>query len=176
MEATYMIIRTETEADFEEVYKLNYLAFGNREDESRLVERIRTSEEFIPELSIVAEIANEIVGHLLLSKAVVENAEEIYTVIVLAPIAVKPSRQKQGIGTKLIEEGLRRCKDLAYNIILLIGHPDYYPKFGFQPARKFGLELKQFNVPDDVFMVYEVEVGELQKIAGELKYPRAFFG
>lgn len=68
-----MIIRTETMADFVDVYELNYLAFGNREDESKLVERIRKSEEFVPELSIVAEINNEIVGHLLLSKAIIED-------------------------------------------------------------------------------------------------------
>jgi putative acetyltransferase len=103
-----MIIRTETKADFEEVYKLNFLAFGNREDESKLIERIRKSEEFVPELSIVAEINNEIAGHLLLSKAVVEDEEKIYTVIVLAPIAVRPGHQKQGIGSKLINEGFRR--------------------------------------------------------------------
>jgi predicted N-acetyltransferase YhbS len=170
-----MIIRTETVEDYEEVYKLNYLAFGKREDESKLVERIRKSEEFVPELSIVAEIDNEIVGHLLLSKAAVETQERIFTVIVLAPIAVKPDRQKQGIGSKLIEEGIRRCKNLGYYIILLIGRPKYYPRFGFKPARKYGLELKQFKVPDQVFMVYEVVDGELEKIRGELKYPKAFF-
>jgi putative acetyltransferase len=169
-----MIIRTESPGDFEEVYKLNYAAFGNREDEAQLVERIRKSEEFVPELSIVAEIDKEIVGHLLLSKALVESDEKSSTVIVLAPVAVKPGSQKQGIGSKLIEEGLSRCKDLGYKIILLIGHPSYYPRFGFKPARKHGLKLNQFNVPDEVFMVYEVE-DELQKIKGELKYPKAFF-
>lgn len=170
-----MIIRTETEKDFKEVYKLNYEAFGNREDEAKLVERIRRSEEFIPELSIVAEIENEIVGHLLLSKAVIENDEQLSTVIVLAPVAVKSDRQKQGIGSRMIEEGISRCRVLGFNIILLIGHPSYYPRFGFQPARKYGLELKQFKVPDEVFMVFEVKAEALQKIKGELKYPKAFF-
>ncbi|HBS43331.1 MAG TPA: GNAT family N-acetyltransferase, partial [Paenibacillus sp.] len=100
-----MIMRTETNKDFEEVYKLNYLAFGNREDESKLIERIRLSEEFILELSIVAEMENEIVGHILLSKATVEDQDKQYTVIVLAPIAVRPNYQKQGVGSRLIEEG-----------------------------------------------------------------------
>lgn len=170
-----MILRTETVQDFEEVYKLNYLAFGNREDESILIERIRKSEEFVPELSIVAEMDNEIVGHLLLSKAIVEDHKKVSTVIVLAPIAVKPNCQKQGIGSELIEEGIRRCKALGYSIILLIGHPSYYPRLGFKPARKYGLELKQFEVPDEVFMVYEVEDGKLHEINGELKYPKSFF-
>lgn len=127
-------------------------------------------------MSLIAEINNEIVGHLLLSEAVVENQNEVYTVIVLAPIAVRPDFQKQGIGSSLIEEGVRRCKTFGYGLIFLIGHPSYYPRLGFQPARKFGLELQQFKVPDEVFMVYEVEEGMLQKIKGELKYPRAFFG
>ncbi|MNE33327.1 Acetyltransferase (GNAT) family protein [compost metagenome] len=127
-------------------------------------------------MSIVAELENEIVGHILLSKATVEDQERQHSVIVLASIAVKPKYQKQGIGGKLIEEGIRRCKSLGYSIILLIGHPAYYPRLGFQPARRFGLELKQFEVPDDVFMVYEIEEGELQNIQGELKYPKTFFG
>jgi putative acetyltransferase len=170
-----MVIRTESVKDFEEVYNLNFLAFGYREDESQLVERIRNSDEFIPEISIVAEIGNEIVGHILLSKAVVEDKEESHEVIVLAPIAVKPNYQKQGIGSKLINEGLGKCKNLGFSIVLLIGHPEYYPKFGFKPARRFGLDLKQFVVPDEVFMVCELSEGELQKIKGELKYPKSFF-
>ncbi|WP_442601823.1 GNAT family N-acetyltransferase [Paenibacillus sp. KN14-4R] len=170
-----MIIRTEIEQDFKDVYQINFQAFGNREDESKLVERIRKSEEFVPELSLVAEKNNEIVGHIMLSKAIVEAQNEVHTVIVLAPIAIKPDLQKQGIGSSLIEEGIRRCKALGYGLILLIGHPSYYPRVGFQPARKFGLELKQFEVPDEVFMVYEVEERKLQEIRGELKYPKAFF-
>lgn len=170
-----MIIRTENERDLKEVFDLNFQAFGNREDESKLVERVRESEGFIPELSLVAEMNNKIVGHLLLSKAKVEDQNEEHTVIVLAPIAVKPDLQKQGIGSSLIKEGIRRCKELGYELILLIGHPSYYPRLGFQPARKFGLELKQFEVPDEVFMVCEVREGALQKIKGELKYPKAFF-
>jgi putative acetyltransferase len=170
-----MIIRTETIHDYDEVFKLNYLAFGNRDDESKLVERIRSSEQFIPELSIVAEINDEIAGHILLSEAMVRDLENESIVIVLAPIAVKPAFQKQGIGSQLIAEGIRRCKALGYGIILLIGHPSYYPKLGFQPARSYGLELKQFEVSDDVFMVYELEEGKLQEIRGELQYPSAFF-
>lgn len=169
-----MIIRTEDVADYEEVYQLNFVAFGNRVDESELVGRIRNSEEFLPELSLVAVRDKEIVGHLLLSKAKVQAEECTYDVIVLAPIAVKPDVQKQGIGSQLITEGLNRCKALGYNIVLLIGHPSYYPKFGFKPAGNFGMELKQFAVPAEVFMVCELKKGELQRIKGELIYPASF--
>ncbi|MNC54757.1 Acetyltransferase (GNAT) family protein [compost metagenome] len=102
-----------------------------------------------------------------------EEDEKRHNVIVLAPIAVKPNYQKQGIGAGLIKEGISRCRALGYSIILLIGHPTYYPRLGFQPAREHGLELKQFEVPDDVFMVYEVD--KHHGIKGELKYPKAFF-
>lgn len=75
----------------------------------------------------------------------------------------------------MIEEGLKKARALGYGLVLLIGHPSYYPKFGFKPARQFGLELKQFNVPDEVFMVCELKAGELHRITGELRYPPAFF-
>ncbi|PLR86702.1 GNAT family N-acetyltransferase [Bacillus sp. V33-4] len=171
-----MNIRTEKASDYKKVYQLNYLAFGERDDESKLIERIRLSEEFVPELSIIAEEKGEIAGHILLSKAKVKNPNHEYEVIVLAPIAVRPGYQKKGIGTKLMQEGLRRCKGLGYGLVLLIGHPDYYPKFGFKPARKYRLELRQFDVPDEVFMVCELKVGELNKVHGELTYPGSFFG
>ncbi|MBD3922153.1 N-acetyltransferase [Paenibacillus sp. PR3] len=173
---TVVLIRTENERDYDQVYKVNYAAFGNREDEAKLVERIRATPYFVPQLSLVAELDGEIVGHLLLSRAEIVNGTECHEVIVLAPIAVKPAHQKHGIGRQLIQEGLERCRQLGYYVVLLIGHPSYYPKFGFKPARPLGLELKQFEVPDDVFMVCELKDNELLHIQGELIYPVAFFG
>jgi predicted N-acetyltransferase YhbS len=148
-----MRIRTETKNDFKHVFNLNYTAFGNRDDEAKLVEQIRFSDGFIPELSIVAEAQGNIVGHLMLSKAKLTNEDGDKEVIVLAPVAVLPEFQKKGIGSKLIKEGLKRAKKEGYGLVFLIGHPDYYPKFGFQPARAHGMELTQYQVPDDVFMV-----------------------
>lgn len=83
--------------------------------------------------------------------------------------------QKQGIGKALIQEGLERCRTLGYELVFLIGHPEYYPRFGFQPVGLHGLELKQFAVPENVFMVCELKEGVLQRIKGELKYPETFF-
>ncbi|WP_409302611.1 GNAT family N-acetyltransferase [Peribacillus sp. SCS-155] len=170
-----MNIRTETPADHEKVYQIHYLAFQNREDESRLVERIRLSEQFIPELSIVAENETEIIGHILLSKAKIINDDTEHEVIVLAPVAVKPGYQKSGAGSSLIKEGLSRCRAMGYDLVLLIGHPGYYPRFHFMPARKYGLELTQFSVPDEVFRVHELRPGALHSVKGELIYPQAFF-
>lgn len=168
-------VRTETMQDFEQVREVNILAFGNREDEANLVERIRQSEGFVPRLSIVAELDSVIIGHLLMSKAEVKEEGKTHEVIALAPIAVRPEHQRHGIGKQLIEEGLRRCLELGFTIVLLIGHPAYYPKFGFRPARALGLELKQFEVPDEVFMVNELQENALRHVKGELIYPKAFF-
>lgn len=171
-----IIIRTENSNDYLQVHNVNFMAFGGREDEANLVERIRTTQNFVPQLSIVAEEHGEVVGHLLMSKAEIIEGEKRHEVIVLAPIAVRPDYQKQGVGKQLIHEGLKRCKELGYYIVLLIGHPSYYPKFGFKPARQYGLELNQFEVPNEVFMVCELRKDELKNIKGELKYPSAFFG
>jgi len=168
-----MEIRTELLSDFAEVFNLNVLAFNKREDESKLIARIRESDGFIPELSLVAEENGKIVGHALFSEAEIVDDENHYNVIVLAPIAVLPDQQKQGVGGRLIYEGLKRSKELGYHYVFLIGHPSYYPKFGFKSARKYGFELTQFNVPDDVFMVYELT--DERKIKGELMYPSSFF-
>jgi putative acetyltransferase len=171
-----IVIRTETKEDYPQVRDVNFIAFGNRDDEAELVERIRETRHFVPELSLVAEEHGEIVGHVLLSKAQVIENEQQHEVIVLAPIAVRPDHQQRGIGKQLIREGINRAKQLGYPIVLLIGHPSYYPKFGFKPARQFGLELTQFTVPDEVFMVCELVDNSLNTIKGELKYPSAFFG
>ncbi len=170
-----MIIRTEDIRDHEEVYTLNYHAFENREDESKLIERIRSSSSFIPELSLIAEFDQKVVGHALFSKAEVVGENGSHDVIVLAPIAVHPDYQKQGIGTKLIKEGLLRCTQLGYPVVLLIGHPAYYPQLGFKPASHYGFTLTQFEVSDDVFMAYELINDATHAIRGELRYPKAFF-
>ena len=171
-----MQIRTETKNDYKHVFNLNYETFDNRDDESKLVERIRFSGGFLPELSLVAENKGEIVGHALLSKAKILQQNVEVEVIILAPIAVKPAFQNKGIGGKLIKESLKRAKKLGFELVLLIGHPDYYPKFGFQAARTHGIELTQFDVPNNVFMVYELKKGALETTNGELIYPPAFFG
>lgn len=167
-------IRTEQLTDAESVFHIHYEAFGEREDESRMTERVRASEGYIPELSLIATEDNgSLVGHALFSKAEVVHEDLRYEVIVLAPIAVKPSHQKQGIGGALIREGLRLAAKRGNSHVFLIGHPSYYPKFGFEPARPHGFDLKQFEVPDEVFMVKIL--CQNSRIKGELSYSQAFF-
>lgn len=165
-------IRTEDKDDYAAVFQLNVAAFENREYEARLVETIRKSGGFIPELSLVAQEDDLLVGHALFSKAELVDGTHSREVIALAPIAVVPERQRQGIGGRLIREGLRRCADMGYELVFLIGYPTYYPRFGFEPARALGFRLRQFDVPDEVFMVCRLQRDT--KIKGELIYPEAF--
>ncbi|MEG6590694.1 N-acetyltransferase [Paenibacillus barengoltzii] len=171
-----MIIRAEEPRDARALFALHFQAFGEREDESKLVDRIRNSPQYNPSLSLVAEHEGQIVGHALFSKAEVVGKKQVsHEVVVLAPLAVSPFFQKQGIGTQLIQEGLQRTQELGYGVVFLIGHPEYYPRFGFKPARSLGFELKQSEVPDEVFMAIELKEGATLSIQGELLYPEAFF-
>jgi predicted N-acetyltransferase YhbS len=168
-------VRPELPTDAKSVFRLLVEAFGGREDESKMAERVRSSEGFIPELSLIAtEKDGSKIGHALFSKAEVIHEDLRFEVIVLGPIAVEPTQQKRGIGGSLIREGLRRTSEHGYSHVFLIGHPSYYPKFGFEPARPHGFELKQFEVPNEVFMVKIL--GQNTQIKGELRYPQAFFG
>lgn len=170
----HLIIRAERPADAERLFRLHFAAFGNREDEATLVERVRASDGYIPGLSLVAEAdRGTVVGHALFSKAAVVREGRQREVIVLAPIAVQPEHQRRGVGGALIREGLRLAEQAGYPHVLLIGHPSYYPKFGFAPARPVGFELTQFQVPDEVFMVRTLRPDA--GIRGELRYPSAFF-
>lgn len=135
-----------------------------------VAERVRTSEGYIPELSLIATEKNgSLIGHVLFSKTEVVDEDLRYGVIVLGPIAVEPSHQKQGISGSLIRERLRLTAKHGYSHVFLIGHPSYYPKFGFEPAQPRGFDLKQFEVPNKVFMVNIL--CQNTEIKGELRYP-----
>jgi putative acetyltransferase len=91
----------------------------------------------------------------------------------LAPMAVLPEFQNSGIGSQLVRTGLERCRELGHTIVVVIGHPEYYPRFGFVPARKEGLDLP-FPVPDEAFMVCKLAPDALERIKGMVKYPPEF--
>lgn len=112
-------------------------------------------------------------GHILFTKLTITSSEGKFTALSLAPIAVKPNFQRQGIGSGLIKEGIKACKSLGYGAIVVAGHPEYYPRFGFSPAREKGLETS-FPVPDEAFMVYEIVPGYLDNIDGMVKLAPEF--
>jgi predicted N-acetyltransferase YhbS len=164
-------IRKEEVKDHKQIYEVNKLAF-QQENESKLIEKIRKSENFIPELSIVAEIDNRIVGHILFSKIKIIGDSD-YESLALAPMAVIPEFQKRGIGSELIKKGIDKAKELGFDSIIVLGHKEYYPKFGFQRASKWNIKCP-FEVPDDVFMAIELTEKAFEGKAGTVKYPDEF--
>jgi predicted N-acetyltransferase YhbS len=172
-------VRRETEKDHEAVFELVRLAFENAEygdhDEQYLVERLRRSQAFVPELSLVAESRGRIVGHIMLTELVIETEKGRVRSLTLAPVSVLPECQKRGIGSKLIIEGLSEAKRLGYGSVLLVGHAHYYPRFGFRRASGWGIRAP-FDVPDEAFMAVELEEDALANAAGTMILPAEFFG
>jgi putative acetyltransferase len=168
-----MIIRAETESDREAIQKVNDRAFGGN-NEGKLVESIRGTENFDPNLSLCAVTdSDNLVGHLLLSTAFIDGDTETYQTLALAPMSVLPGWQNKGIGSRLVKEGLLRAKKNGFKHVVVLGHPRYYPKFGFEPAARKGI-LPPFAVPDDVFMVIELQENALKGMKGTVRYPSTF--
>ena len=147
-------------------------AFG-QVNEADIVDNIRESENFIPELSLVAIKDGEVVGHILFSPLKIETSDDEVPILILAPMAVQPAFQNQGIGSELVKRGLEECKRHGHKIIVVVGHPSYYPRFGFVSARAKTLEIS-LEVPDEAFMVLELESGALEEISGIVRFPKAF--
>lgn len=171
-------IRQEDAEDYELTEKVVQRAFVDAEysdkREHKLVSRIRKSNAFIPELSLVAVDANEkIVGHILLSKIKIKNSEQNIESLALAPVSVLPDYQNRGIGRQLILEALKRAKELEYQSVIVLGHPEYYPKFGFKKASELGINAP-FDVPDEAFMVIELMEKALHQFSGTVEYPNVF--
>ncbi|NHM29451.1 N-acetyltransferase [Bacillus sp. C11] len=168
-----MKIDTEIPEQLSAIRQVNNLAF-EREGEANLVDAIRNSEFFIPGLSLVAlNEEDEVVGHILFSKVFIETDEDTITTIALAPMAVKPDYQGQGVGSLLVREGLKKCRALNFNDVIVLGHSRFYPKFGFLPASNYGI-TPPFDVPDNVFMAKELRKDSLKDISGRVRYPEAF--
>jgi putative acetyltransferase len=167
-----MIIRPEKKKDYKAIHKVNELAFGGR-GEADLIYDLRSTDGFIPELSLVAIQNQEVIGHILFSPIVIKTKKRITSALALAPMAVLPEFQNKGVGTKLAVRGLNDCRRLGHRIVVVIGHPGYYPRFGFLPARERGLNVP-FPVPDEAFMVLELVPGAIKTAQGEIIYPPPF--
>lgn len=169
-----LTIRQETALDIEKVYDVNRMAF-DREDEADLVDALRKNlSAFIPELSIVAESENGVVGHILFTKISIHDDDGImHESLALAPMAVRPELQNRGIGGQLIRHGFDVAKQLGYKSVIVLGHPHYYSQFGFKPADHMGIKAP-FDVPSDAFMAIELVTGGLQHVTGTVTYPNEF--
>lgn len=173
-----LTIREEEIKDYNEVEKVVEESFKTAEfsdkDEHNLVRRLRNSNEFIKELSLIAEEENKILGHVLLTKALIKGESTSYETLALAPLAVLPEYQKSGIGKKLMNRAIERARELGYKSIVVLGHENYYPKFGFEKASKYGVKAP-FEVPDEAYMMLELLPGGLNRVSGVVEYSKAFF-
>lgn len=167
-----LIIRQENEKEYKEVYSLIRAAFFSAEhsdgNEQDLVDALRNSTAFIPQLSLVAEQDGRIVGHILFTKAAVGGK----TVLALAPLSVLPEYQRRGIGSALIKKGHETAASLGYEYALVLGSDKYYPKFGYVPAAGFGIEVPD-GMPPSNFMAVKLKKSA-GKISGGVKYADEF--
>ncbi|ABA22589.1 GCN5-related N-acetyltransferase [Trichormus variabilis ATCC 29413] len=170
MSFNIMNIRCETATDYLAISEVNNLAFG-QENESQLIDKIRISEFYIPELSLIAEVNHTVVGHILFSYIELAGEEKIQ-VLGLAPMAVHPEFQRQGIGSALVKAGLEKADARGESLVIVLGHPQFYSRFGFVPSVNYKI-ASPFPVPDDVFMVKTLRSYQ-DKYQGKVIYPPAF--
>ena len=165
-------IRQENKKDYDEVYNVIKTAFETAEhsdgNEQDLVIRLRKGTNFIPELSLVAVYDDKIVGYIMFTKIKIGEYEEL----ALAPLAVLPENQKQGIGKKLIKEGHKIAKKLRYHYSIVLGSEKYYPKLGYVPASQYGIKAP-FEVSNKNFMAIKLNDFD-QKIVGTVEYAKEF--
>lgn len=165
-----IIVRPEIEADFSAVYKINEHAFIE-DTEALLVNVLRQSQHFVPELSLVAEKMGEIIGYVLFTTITIGSHSD-HKSLALAPLAVRRDLQKQGIGSQLITEGLARARALGFQSVVVLGYSEYYPKFGFEPAHSYGITAP-YNDPAHTFAM-ELQPHVLSGIKGQVHYAPEF--
>ena len=174
-----MIIRKEQTKDYEEVFNLIEEAFKDQEftdhKEQFLVERLRNSKSFVPELALVAQIENKIVGYILLTKITIRNDKGQETPsLALAPIAVLKKYQGKGIGAQLIQKAHQRARELHFGSVIVLGHQNYYAKFGYKTTNQYGIKLP-FEVPLENCMLIELVENVLKNVHGVVGYPKEFY-
>jgi putative acetyltransferase len=163
-------IRPERPEDAPRVRHVNELAFG-QPAEADLVERLRQA--CTDSLSLVAE-DDAVVGHILFTSVVVEGAGRRILGMGLAPMAVLPDRQRQGIGSRLVRRGLDLLRERGCPFVVVVGHPEYYPRFGFEPASRHGLASQWEGVPDAAFMALVLDAHAMAGVSGVAKYREEF--
>lgn len=154
--------------DRSEIRAIIEAAFGGPE-EADLVDQLRGSEHLL--ISLVAEVDGSLVGHILFSRMWIDTSTGLVSAVALAPVAVRPDRQREGTGSRLIQHGLGLLRDRGERIVIVVGHPDYYPRFGFSREKA---KFLHSPFPPEVFMAMELSPGALDGIRGSVVYPAAF--
>jgi putative acetyltransferase len=164
-----MIIRKETEKDFSQIYDLVKTAFQTAKvsdgKEQDFVNQRRSSSNYIPELALIAEENDTMVGHIMLTKTDIINGGSKFETLLLAPIAVVLEYRNTGIGAKLINESFRLAKAMGYTSVFLVGDPGYYHRFGFKASVEFGI-TQLHNIPDEYVLAYELVPNALLGTSG----------
>lgn len=172
-------IREEHKDDFSIIGEVVELAFRNEElsdhKEHFLVEKLRQLDAYIPQLALVAESEGKIIGHIMLTKVEIVSGGKSVPSLALAPVSVHPKCQKQGVGSALIREAHKRAAALGHRSVVLLGHKDYYPKFGYKKAVDFGIEFP-FDVPHEFCMAVELLPGGLKDVHGKVKFSEPLMG
>ena len=164
-------VRAEAPDDFRAIDVVNLSAFEG-EAEAQLIGELRGSKVFIPDLSLVAELNGRVVGHVVLSKVQLKSDGGSSEILALGPMSVVPSQSHRGIGSELIEAAVARAKPLCFAAIVVAGHPDYYQRFGFKPAREWGITCN-LPIPEDALTAMELVKGALAG-GGRVEYPELF--
>jgi putative acetyltransferase len=162
-------IRQEIADDYSAIRDVNKIAFGGTA-EAQLIDLLRAANKAV--VSLVALNQGSVVGHILFSPVTVEQSAGNFRGVGLAPMTVLPKFQNQGIGSRLVRDGLEACKQKGYGVVVVLGHTRYYPRFGFTRAKDHGLD-NEYNAQDS-FMVLELKAGILQTIGGLVKYAPEF--
>lgn len=165
------IIRPEGVEDYAAINRVNRLAFG-QPSEGAVVDQIRENCQDV--LSLVAQVSNEIVGHIFFSPAVIESNGSKLLGLGLAPLAVLPAFQNQGFGTRLVEAGLRQIAATDCPYVIVLGHEQYYPRFGFERASIHALSCQWPGVPDEAFMVKIFDESKMSGVSGVARYRSEF--
>ena len=159
-------VRPERPEDIPRIRLVNERAFG-QPDEAALVDDVRARGGRM--ISLVAVDGGRLVGHILFTPVTISAPDRVHEAVGLAPMAVDPDCQRRGIGSRLVAQGLDRCREAGYRIAVVLGHPTYYPRFGFVPASLHGIRF-ELDVPDEAFMVIELQPGALQGCSGVARY------
>jgi putative acetyltransferase len=166
-----MEIRQEKQEDINEIRALNERAFGQPQ-EANIIDKLRSNCEGL--LSLVAIENEKIAGHILFSPAVIEGQHGIIKGMGLAPMAVLPEMQRQGTGTQLVKTGIENLKKMQCPFIIVLGHPEYYPRFGFERASLYGIKCQWEGIPDEAFMVLRLDKSTMNPVSGLAKYRDEF--
>jgi putative acetyltransferase len=165
-----LTIRLEIPEDRASIHYVNQEAFG-RNQEADLVDKLRNRGVLTTSLVAVQEMV--VVGHVAFSLVEVTSEESSFEALALAPVGVLPPHQNKGIGSQLVTAGLQECLRLGHEIIVVVGHPNYYPRFGFVTANPKGIEC-EFEVPDDAWMIKELKQAALAGRRGKVKFQPEF--